>query len=172
MLYGLTYLYRASDFFSIVEMFKPQCVFFTPYWCELSDSFWSLDSDGKDGLGLGSRKFLLTDCYEFGFMGAFGMGYKLIVTGKKRVKECDNKALWATAHIVRTHALKTWRRVSFNERSVKSGRTEKELVVRPGFVCRLESVDAAFVKLATFLEDKIPERVPVVLSVKPVEEVK
>jgi len=163
MVYGLTYLYRASDFFSLTEAFQPACVLFTPYWCKLPS--WSLESDSKDEAEI--CEFLLVDCYEFGFMGAFGMGYKLLVLGQQRsvgaVSNLDNKALWSVAEVVRQHALKVWRRILSPVSSRQVNGNSKSLVIRPGFLCELKSVSSAFVKLDSFLKDKIPECVPVVI---------
>lgn len=156
-MYGLTYLYRASDFFEVAEKFQPESVLFTAYWCQLD-------------------QLHLADSYEFAFMGAFGMGYKLLVLGKERVASCvedeglegrhvvgcSNRDLWAVASEVRGHALKVWRRIR-KDRSFPSNQARsRDFVLRPGFLCRLDLVEIAFVDIDTFLEGKIPERVPVI----------
>ena len=160
-MYGLTYLYRASDFFEVAEKFQPESVLFTAYWCQLSESH-------------------LTDCYEFAFMGAFGMGYKLLVCGQKRigavcdveftrkdltvehVRVCSNRDLWAVAGEVREHALKVWRRIRKDRDSPSNQARPRDFVLRPGFLCKLDPLETAFVDIDTFLKDKIPERVPVI----------
>jgi hypothetical protein len=156
MMYGLTYLYRASDFFEVVETFQPESVLFTAYWCQLDKSH-------------------LADCYEFAFMGAFGMGYKLLVLGEERafspcvdskgldgerVIVCSNRDLWATAETVRQSALGVWRGIV--RKGASDGKCKKSLLIRIGFLYTLDLVETALVDMDAFLKDKVPERVPVV----------
>lgn len=162
MMYGLTYLYRASDFFEVAEKFKPECVLFAAYWYRLWTGSLTEDMSRSD-------KWRMVDCYEFAFMGPFGMGYKLLVLGQQRVvvkygvdlcPGCDNRALWATARIVRENALKVWRRIQGDQSSVR------DVVIRPGFLWKLDSVETAFIDYDTFLKGKVPEKVPVVCPVR------
>lgn len=160
MVYGLVYLYRASDFFGVVERFQPECVLFTPYWCRVWTGGIGLEDPERSDL------WKVVDCYEFAFMGAFGMGYKLLVVGQKRLssqKDCDNKSLWSVAKVVRQHALKVWRNVLPSVSSRRVNGISKSLVIRPGFLCELKPVSSAFVELDPFLKDEIPECVPVVI---------
>lgn len=150
-MYGLTYLYRASDFFEVVERFQPESVLFTAYWCQLDKSH-------------------LADCYEFAFMGAFGMGCKLLVLGSMRVKlgldgypeAFSNRELWGVAEVVKRHALEVWRRIRKDRFFSSNQGRPRDVVIRLGFLCRLDPIDSAFVGMDVFLKDKIPERVPVV----------
>lgn len=162
MMYGITYLYRASDFFGVVEKFHPECVLFTPFWTEIY-------AGGMGGNRDSSDLWKIADCYEFSFMGPFGMGYKLLVLGEQRnlftINRLDNKALWATANDVRKHGLEMWRKKKFKglspHPSIRS--IERELIIRPGYLVSLEVVESAFVGVGSFLENKIPESVPFVI---------
>lgn len=154
---GLTYLYRSSDFFEVVERFQPESVLFTAYWYQLDKSH-------------------LADCYEFAFMGAFGMGYKLLVLGKERVTSCvedeglgvghviscSNRDLWTMAETVREGALGVWRGIV--RKRASDGKCKKSLLIRLGFLCTLDLVETALVDIDAFLKDKVPERVPVVYA--------
>lgn len=165
-MYGLTYLYRASDFFGVVETFQPESVLFTAYWCRLWTGGLTEDLSRSD-------KWRMVDCYEFAFMGAFGMGYKLIVLGSMRVKlgldgypeEFSNRELWGVAEIVKKHALDVWRRLREKTSWPSNQARSRDFIIRPGFLCRLEPVETAFVDIDTFLKDKVPEKVPVVCPV-------
>jgi hypothetical protein len=73
----------------------------------------------------------------------------------------SNRELWGVAEVVKRRALEVWRRIRKDRLFPSSQRNSRDVVIRLGFLCRLDPIETAFVGIGTFLKDKIPERVPV-----------
>ena len=154
MLYGIIYLFKLSDFLAVARKHGASWICLSSCWLKENDTGRSVAdlADGQSSPGL----YQWTDIHELGFMGAFGMAYKMQIDGAVHVgKVADNHALARRAKVVLTEVHSKWREQQQGPR--------RELLVVPGTLIRteVEVVEHARVPLQLFMDDTIPEKVPV-----------
>jgi hypothetical protein len=139
MLYAISYLYCVTDFLEIVEKMSPEGVLYSAYLVNLESQTWG-------------------DCYEFAFMGAFGMGYKIVVRGRQTVSDpsaLKGRDLWEWGEEPKSHLVKLWRAMAAGRRC---GRSHRDVIVRPGVLVDLtRSCRAAWIPLDSFLKCQVPD---------------
>ena len=144
MLYGIIYLFKLSDFVAIARKHGAS-------WICLS-SCWLKENNTGDGAGrLSPGLYRWTDIHELAFMGAFGMAYKMEIGGAVHIEKVADNAALSSAKVILTEVHSKWR----------DTRCKQELLVVPGVLIRTEVVEHARVPLELFLDDTIPEKVPV-----------
>lgn len=142
MLYGIVYVYRLSDFIEVARAHGIMRICLTSCWLK------------EDSPASASCDFQWTDIHEVGFMGAFGMCYKMLVTGLTMVNSvADNHSLWSRAKQVETELLNVW------NTNKKTG--SHRLLIIPGVIVQQEVVRHALIPWELFMSNRIPETVPV-----------
>lgn len=146
MMYAIIYVYRLSDFLSVAKAHGVARVFLTSVFVK------EIHSENPQGLSDGIFKW--TDVHELSFMGAFGMGYKMLVNGKTQgCKVAHNELLWTNLGLLEMH---------LRAKGVRGGKDcPKELIVTAGTVVGTEIYGQARIPWALFMDDKIPREVPV-----------
>jgi len=142
MMYGIVYVYRLSDFLDIAGDHGVTRIFLNSVWCK------------QDASEQGVDFFKWTEVHELSFMGAFGMGYKMLVRGETNVsKLADNNFLWTRIGLLRIH---------IDACCLRGGKNApKTLVVTPGILVGTEIHSHALIPWSLFMENKIPKQVPV-----------
>lgn len=136
MLYGIVYVYRLSDFLDIAEGHGVERVFLHSLWLK------GKADQQVDGY------FKWTDLHEISFMGAFGMGYKMIVQGlTKEGIAADNHFLWTESGLISTHVNAELRR-----RKTKG----KQLMVTFGALDSRETYRLVRIPWTLFMENRMP----------------
>lgn len=152
MLYGIIYLFKLSDFLAVAQKHGASWICLSSCWLKQDDTGRSVTEAGDGQPTPGSYRW--TDIHELAFMGAFGMAYKMQIDGAVHVgKIADNHALATRAKVILTEVHSKW-----TER--RQG-PKRELLVVPGTLIRTEVVEHARVPLDLFMDDTIPEKVPV-----------
>ena len=142
MLYGIVYVYRLSDFLEIAKVHGLTRIFLNSVWCK------------QDASEQGVDFFKWSDVHELSFMGAFGMGYKMLVRGVTQVgKQADNGLLWTHVGLLRTHIEACCVRDSKN--------APRLLSVTAGTLLGTDIHSHALIPWSLFMENKIPRQVPV-----------
>ena len=150
MLYGILHLFKLSDFLAVARKHGASWICLSSCWLKQDDTGRSVTEAGDGQPTPGSYRW--TDVHELAFMGAFGMAYKMQIDGAVHVgKIADNAALARRAKVILTEVHSKWR----------DQRCKQELLVVPGTLIRTEVVEHARVPLQLFMDDTIPEKVPV-----------
>lgn len=137
MLYGIVYVYRLSDFIEIARGHGVQRIFL--------NSLWLKENPVTQGVGC----FKWTDLHELGFMGAFGMGFKMVVEGMtQESKMADNHLLWTQSGLVATHV----KACSAGKGAVPG----IQLLVTLGLLDSRQWGRPVVVPWSLFMEDRIP----------------
>lgn len=135
MLYGIVYVYRLSDFIEIAKGHGVDRVFL--------NSFWLKQNISQEGV----ESVQWMDIHELSFMGAFGMGYKMVVEGlTQEIKVADNHLLWTQSGLIRTH-------VKASSYAAKT--KEKQLIVTYGVLDSREPCQYVRIPWTLFMENKV-----------------
>lgn len=144
MLYAITYLYLLSDFLTIANAHGVTRVFLNSVWLK------------ENPVELAERLecFKWTDVHELSFMGAFGVGYKMLIDGKeKEGRAADNSMLSRNAELLRMHV------ETSTVRPGKSGL--KEWIVYAGILVGTDVHRHARISWDEFMTGKMPNERPV-----------
>lgn len=158
MVYGLTYLDRITDFIEIADAYSASVVVFKAYWAERFGKAY-VEGDGSE--------CWFVDCYELGFMGAFGIGYKIIVQGEQHISRGDtleNQELAKQSKVVQDFVLRKWHQV-WNRQPMQ----RKDFKVRPGVLFELTIENVVPIDMDSFLKDKVPRTAVVLLNTRSTE---
>lgn len=143
MLYGIVYVYRLSDFMEIASAHGVSRIFLHSLWLR------------QNATAPEANRFKWTDLHELGFMGAFGMGYKMVVEGQSQeCKSPDNHLLWTQSGLVTTHIEASCARV-------RKGGPDAKLIVTPGVLDCREVYRHVRIPWTLFMEDKVSRQVSV-----------
>jgi hypothetical protein len=136
MLYGIVYVYRLCDFIAIARGHGVDRIFL--------NSFWLKQSVSQEA----SQWTNWMDVHELGFMGAFGMGYKMMVEGLTQTGEVpDNHLLWTQSGLIETHV---------KAESYRGKTKEKQLIVTLGVLDSGEPSQYVRIPWTLFMENRIP----------------
>lgn len=149
MSYGIVYLYRLSDFLAVAQAHGVSCICVCACWVKVKTEPGAVSP------------FQWTSVHELGFMGAFGMGYKMQIGSMVThfanpndiAGELDNVSLWSKAEKIRRHV---YDKLNEERRSPK-----QKLSVIPGVLAEWEVVRHAVLSWEHFTEEKMPKIVPV-----------
>lgn len=150
MTYSITYIYRLSDFVRIAQANGLERLFLTSVWVKSNRSKAS------------EHHYQWRDVHELGFMGAFGLGFKMHVDGGTHVgSACDNRRLWEKAKAIEYKVRSMWRELRGREYGDRSVVLVLDVHVIPGTVIGTDVVGPSLVPYELFIEDRVPEIVPV-----------
>jgi hypothetical protein len=144
----MTYVYRLSDFLSVSQAHGVSVVYLNACWVK---------AETEPGADI---PFEWTSIHELGFMGAFGVGYKMQVVGlvthfpnvNDITEELDNVSLWQKSETMRQHICSECLNLHIDQ---------KKLLVVPGVMTPFEVVPHAVLSWDDFVLGKIPKSVPV-----------
>lgn len=142
MMYAITYLYLLSDFLSIANAHGVTRIFL--------NSVWLKENPIRQGMNYSKW----TDVHELSYMGAFGVGYKMLIDGQTdEQRNADNSRLATNAGLLRMHV---------EASNVRPGRTGfKEWIVCPGILVGTDVHRHARISWENFIQGKMPTERPV-----------
>jgi hypothetical protein len=137
MMYAITYVYLLTDFLSIAKAHGVTRIFLNSVWLKEKSS------------DIGSAYYRWTDVHELSYMGAFGIGYKMLIDGKTEdAKTQDNGILITNAGLLRMHV---------EASKVRAGKTGLwEWIVYPGILVGTDVHRHARISWENFMQGKMP----------------